>query len=88
LGVHENVGLLAPIRDYIDTLAHHCAQRDAGEMPALKAGCAGLKLVTQLPENLPQVVADKRVVSQILLNLLSNAIKFTHLGETAVKRSA
>ena len=57
-------------------------------MLALKAGCAGLKLVAQLPENLPQVVADKRVVSQILLNLLSNAIKFTHLGETAVKRSA
>jgi signal transduction histidine kinase len=88
LGVHENVGLFAPIRDHIDTLAHPCAQLDADGMLALEAGCAGLKLVTQLPGNLPQVIADKRAVSQIVLNLLSNAIKFTHLGGTAVKRSA
>src|ERR1700730_2556736 len=28
-GVHGNVGLLAPIRDYVDTLVHPSAQQDA-----------------------------------------------------------
>ena len=31
----------------------------------------------RLPEKLPEIVADKRALNQIMLNLLSNAIKFT-----------
>ena len=30
--------------------------------------------------DLPDIVADKRAVKQILINLLSNAIKFTQRG--------
>ncbi len=41
---------------------------------------AGLTLHTILPIGLPQLIADKRSVRQILLNLLSNAIKFTPSG--------
>jgi len=41
---------------------------------------AGLTLHTVLPKGLPQLIADKRSVRQILLNLLSNAIKFTPSG--------
>ena len=32
------------------------------------------------PSDLPEIVADKRALKQMLLNLLSNAIKFTERG--------
>ena len=41
---------------------------------------AKLALSASLPEDLPHLMADERVVKQILLNLLSNAIKFTLEG--------
>ena len=47
------------------------------EMIALKAEAAGLKLVSVTEPNLPEIVADKRALRQILINLLSNAVKFT-----------
>ena len=34
----------------------------------------------ELADDLPDIVADKRALKQILLNLLSNAIKFTERG--------
>ena len=33
-----------------------------------------------MPGDLPEIVADKRALNQIMLNLLSNAIKFTDRG--------
>jgi len=53
---------------------------DARDMLTLKTREAGIELATRLPEKLPQVVADRRALSQIMLNLLSNAIKFTDRG--------
>jgi two-component system, cell cycle sensor histidine kinase DivJ len=53
---------------------------DACDMLALKARDAGIVLVMRNAGKLPQVVADKRALSQIMLNLLSNAIKFTNPG--------
>jgi cell cycle sensor histidine kinase DivJ len=50
------------------------------EAMALKLREAGLDLVLRLPERLPEIVADKRALSQILFNLLSNAVKFTERG--------
>jgi cell cycle sensor histidine kinase DivJ len=47
---------------------------------ALKAREGGLDLVVNVPENLPDMVGDRRAFKQILLNLLSNAIKFTERG--------
>lgn len=41
---------------------------------------AGLTLEKQLDEHLPDVMADERMVRQMLLNLLSNASKFTEEG--------
>jgi two-component system cell cycle sensor histidine kinase PleC len=41
-----------------------------------------LRLVTELPQKLPHVWADKRLVKQMLLNLVSNSIKFTPEGGT------
>jgi cell cycle sensor histidine kinase DivJ len=47
---------------------------------ALKARDAGVDLVARVADDLPEIVADKRAVKQILINLLSNAIKFTDRG--------
>jgi len=53
---------------------------DACDMLALKAREAGIALAVRLPDTLPQVIADKRALSQIMINLVSNAIKFTDRG--------
>ncbi len=48
----------------------------------------GHALVVELPDSLPEVMADKVRVKQILLNLLNNALKFTPEGGKIVLRAA
>ena len=50
------------------------------DLLALKAREAGLELAMRLPDELPEIIADKRAFKQILLNLISNAVKFTDRG--------
>jgi cell cycle sensor histidine kinase DivJ len=57
---------------------------DACDMLKLRAREAGIALDLRIAEKLPQIVADKRALSQIMLNLLSNAIKFTPRGGRVV----
>ncbi|MBV9556085.1 MAG: PAS domain-containing sensor histidine kinase [Pseudolabrys sp.] len=54
------------------------------DLLALKARESGIDLKTRLAANLPEIVADRRALSQILLNLVSNALKFTNRGGTVV----
>jgi cell cycle sensor histidine kinase DivJ len=61
------------------------------ELLALKAGEFGVALECKVPQDLPDIVADKRAVKQILINLVANALKFTNRGgavtiEAAVDR--
>ncbi len=49
---------------------------------ALRASEAGVRLERIATAGLPDIVADKRAVNQILLNLVSNAIRFTDRGGT------
>ncbi len=49
---------------------------------ALRAREAGVHLAKVAADDLPDMVADKRALNQILLNLLSNAIRFTDRGGT------
>ncbi len=43
-----------------------------------------VRLVNQVPDDLPLVEADENRLEQILMNLIGNAIKFTHEGEIKV----
>ena len=45
-----------------------------------QAAAAGLRLVEDIDAGLPVLLADERLVKQMLLNLVSNAIKFTPTG--------
>ena len=45
-----------------------------------RAENARIRLVNDVPRDLPHVYADERAVKQMLLNLLSNAVKFTPEG--------
>jgi cell cycle sensor histidine kinase DivJ len=53
---------------------------DSCDLLALKAQESGIDIVRNLPGDLPDIVADKRSLNQIMLNLMSNAIKFTGRG--------
>ncbi len=58
------------------------------DLMALKASQAGVALERQIEANMPEILADKRAVNQILLNLLSNAIKFTERGGRITVKAA
>lgn len=46
------------------------------------------ELIVELPDSLPEIMADKVRVKQILLNLLNNAFKFTPEGGKIVLRAS
>ena len=56
------------------------AVRSCCDILMLKAQEAGVELKTRIAADLPEIVADRRAVNQILINLISNAIKFTPRG--------
>lgn len=56
---------------------------DSLEMMQMQADRAGVSLSADIPDNLPELQADERMLRQMLLNLLSNAVKFTPRGGRA-----
>jgi PAS domain S-box-containing protein len=48
------------------------------------ASAKGLRLVVEVPAELPALITDRTRVKQIVLNLLSNAVKFTREGSVRV----
>ncbi len=50
------------------------------EIVALRAREAGVEIEKTVSNDLPEMIADKRALNQILLNLLSNAIRFSDRG--------
>jgi two-component system, cell cycle sensor histidine kinase DivJ len=67
-----------------ETFAPEHVISDCCDILALKARENGIELAVRLADKLPEIVADKRALNQIMLNLLSNAIKFTNRGGKVV----
>jgi two-component system, cell cycle sensor histidine kinase DivJ len=59
----------------LDAVIASCA-----ELLALRAQEAGVNFNIDVPSGLPEIVADRRAVLQILINLIANAIKFSDPG--------
>jgi two-component system, cell cycle sensor histidine kinase DivJ len=54
------------------------------ELMALPAREAGIRIEKSVGDDLPEMIADRRALNQILLNLLSNAIRFSDRGGKVV----
>ena len=56
--------------------------RAALESVAPAAAARGVRIVADLPSNLPSITGDTQRLQQVFWNLLSNAVKFTDAGGT------
>lgn len=70
-------GKMSITRQYIDPVDPVDA---AVRMIRRKAEDAGIKVILDTEDNLPEIEADHRAIRQMILNLVSNAIKFTDAG--------
>lgn len=71
---HQGLSLnMRPVDLYV-------VSRSVITMTAMLAEKKGLRLVNDLPQGLPMVIADEDRLQQILYNLIGNAIKFTNTG--------
>ena len=61
--------------------------RDVYEMFALTAKNAGINLLLELDDTLPEIAFDSDKITQVLTNLISNAMNFTQKGNIVIKTS-
>ncbi len=64
-----------PIVDILDEIAEDMKPAVEGK---------GLKFITDIPKDLPNIVGDKYRLAQVLKNLLVNALKFTDNGSISI----
>ena len=66
------------LRDVVD---------DAVRLMRMRAEAAGLTLLVDIEDDVPEFEADYRALKQVLLNLLSNSLKFTPRGGRVTLRA-
>jgi two-component system, cell cycle sensor histidine kinase DivJ len=57
------------------------------DLLTLRADADGITFNIEVPADLPEIIADRRAVLQILINLVANAIKFSERGGTVIIRA-
>jgi PAS domain S-box-containing protein len=67
----------------VAALCAHCVN-----MIGERAQRGGIRLKTELADNLPALNADQRRITQVLLNLATNSVKFTPSGGTVTMSAA
>jgi two-component system, cell cycle sensor histidine kinase DivJ len=72
---------------FLEPLGPRAVIADSVELLALQAEQAGVALCIDAPEDLPEVVADRRAVTQILINLIANAVRFSDRGGAVTIRA-
>lgn len=54
--------------------------RDVYQSLRLEAAAKNIAVTLEIPEGLPEIVADEKRITQVIFNLFSNAIKYTYDG--------
>ncbi len=70
-------GMMAVEQERIDAAA---VARSSAELLGAKAAARQVAIRCAASQDLPEIVADRRALKQILLNLVSNAVKFSPAG--------
>lgn len=71
--LHKKVISIRPIVDGVLDMLHYNAEMKA------------IKIVNQISEDFPQVIADENRLIQVVFNLVHNAVKFTNKGIVSIR---
>jgi len=72
----------------LEPVSPQALARDAVEPFLVEAKDKGLTLASAVPDDLPEVLADREKINQAFANLLSNALRFTRPGGSVTVRAS